>query len=415
MGALAPPSGSVSASGSIDIRVTWIGQGTAPSEVWLLINSSAQWSGDTGACDDGLDDKPISLTSGQISKGTHVRHLTYSGQPVITTVPLSANAYTSTLYKGYTISLGLSAAITTKDVGIGCDWDMTYHKEGEETRVSNDVIDIENVFGDTVAQYWYFFDDLGFLHDGWDSVSTFRRHLYGTWAPGNSPYNQWVASPEHWEDTFFSEITDVTPTQWIFTEDEVLAAGRTGIPIEKVVNLTVTDDDGQGDSRSAKYTMRIHAPAENPVVVVSDPLLTDNYVDSPSVTIEHGQREVTDSYVFSATLTVTASLSLESSFTIKLFENKVNVALSGSASISWQRSRTVTWTPPAEEGMQTTWWFRRRAYYRNVDASWDEYGVHGFVDHASRRGTTFRAPDAVTAAANDYDDHEMSLTVPIGS
>ncbi|HVT11738.1 MAG TPA: hypothetical protein VHE55_05690 [Fimbriimonadaceae bacterium] len=416
-------SASVTASGTVQVRVSWSDPNSpAPSEVFLIVNSNASWSGDSGQCDDGLGDKPIPTIipagvpgDGAISSGVHVIRKVYTGSPI--EFDLSPSASYSATQEGESFGAGITLTITPtqKAVEITCDRDMTFHKEGEMTRASNEVVNLDNVVGDTAATEHIGIDEFGFPSHYWFSTPTFFRNLFGPWAPGNSPYNQWTSDPEHWEDTLVSEIVSVTPTQWEWSVDDMLHAGLTGTPFEKVVHLTVTDNDGHGDAMSAQYMMRVHAPAENPVAIVSAPMLTTQVENSNSVTIPYGGVPVTDSYSIAQTITITASIggSAEGSFLNELFKLSLNVALSGSASISVSRTRTVTWTPCPSPGKQRRWWFERRGWYRTIDASWDSYDEHGFQSKTSTQGITFRSADAQAATLNDYDDRERFEDAPI--
>lgn len=186
------------------------------------------------------------------------------------------------------------------------------------------------------------------------------------------------------------------------------------MPITRVVTLRVTDEDGHGEARSSVYTMRIHAPAENPNLVVSAPLLSDSFVDTNTVTIPYGGVPISETYEFQAKVSVSATLSLGSEFTAKLFETKINVAVTGTAEVSYKRSVTSNFTPSTIPGTAMRWWFRRRAWYRTLDASWDAYDAHGFNSKTSTSGITFKSSNAVEAAANDFDDQQMHEVVPIG-
>jgi len=80
-------------SGTVTVKVSWIGQTAAPNHVWLKVDSSASWSGDSGTCSNGQNDQATSIQPGPggISAGKHLIRKNYSGQPIQFDIQLSAS------------------------------------------------------------------------------------------------------------------------------------------------------------------------------------------------------------------------------------------------------------------------------------------------------------------------------------
>lgn len=80
-------------SGTVTVKVSWVGQTAAPNHVWLKVDSSASWSGNSGTCSNGQNDAPTSIQPGPggISAGKHLVRKTYSGQPIQFEIQLSAS------------------------------------------------------------------------------------------------------------------------------------------------------------------------------------------------------------------------------------------------------------------------------------------------------------------------------------
>ncbi|HVT11619.1 MAG TPA: hypothetical protein VHE55_05085 [Fimbriimonadaceae bacterium] len=120
-GTIAPgDNANVSASGSIQVQISWTGNpSSAPEMAWVAVTSSTSWSGDSGDCNNGYNDQPKSIgvppSNGQSKKGIHVLGFPYSGSPITFTVGLSANCSASTVNVSYGTSLAFSVAPTDKN------------------------------------------------------------------------------------------------------------------------------------------------------------------------------------------------------------------------------------------------------------------------------------------------------------
>lgn len=132
-----------SASGTQTVKVTWAGQGAAPDHVWLLKDSSAEWEGDTGDCDDGQGDQPVGQPGGrgQISSGKHVQQYPYptDGSPLQFTLSMSADMAAASPSAPDDIGLGLLVTPVDRhplDVHVtitprvkGLSWNTTVHRQ----------------------------------------------------------------------------------------------------------------------------------------------------------------------------------------------------------------------------------------------------------------------------------------------
>lgn len=117
-GDISTPGSSItgSCSGTVKVRIGWTGQGAAPNHVWLKVDSSASWSGDSGECSNGQNDAAVLIQPGpgETRAGTHIIRKAYAGQPIVLEVGLSASTSCSTLNRPYSVITGLVVTVTDR-------------------------------------------------------------------------------------------------------------------------------------------------------------------------------------------------------------------------------------------------------------------------------------------------------------
>jgi hypothetical protein len=108
---------SVASSGTVTIRMTWQGQGNAPSKLWTLTDSSATYLGQ-GSCSNGLGNQEVSITGGGESKGKKIKQYTEASNKVEYTVSPSTTATPANQLSQPSENIILSAGPTTRSATI---------------------------------------------------------------------------------------------------------------------------------------------------------------------------------------------------------------------------------------------------------------------------------------------------------
>lgn len=399
------------------VKASWLSPYPAPAKVLLKISAGAhasyQPSGGASvnnAIGSPTDTYSEGLLQHKFMAGEKYLQLPLSSGVAEKEFTLTANATGDGNGSLAGSHASLNGYLAEKAVQVTADRDPTTHKGPAGTPVPNVVEDFEAIEGDTVATPygWPF---------GWHCSVTFGRILHGSWT---DEFHDWSVPPSTFTDDYWTEYTQVWQN-WEFSQAEVESMA-TGGPTTKTASLTLTDDGGNGVTRKSKYSLRIHAPAENVVATITDPnKRSTTFVDSNVISIPYGGTPLTQALEFAGKITVSANLNLGSSTgaeaTIELVKVIVNrtmsIAVSGSAEVSWKKSQTQTFTGAANPGQVRKWWYRRWALSREVKTEYDSYGPSGYLGHVIAIGTTFRSPDAVTAAANDYEDEQKYEDVPI--
>lgn len=281
------------------------------------------------------------------------------------------------------VSVSTSVVLDQKAVLIASSRGIAYHKGPDinvvvdgvpvtlNYRESNKVDDVENVVGDSVVNYWSFRNDADQLDEGYECRPRFSRQLWGAWT---NPYNTWKADPEHWEDTLFSEIEDVTPN-WQFSESEMESMIANG-PVTKTCSVTVTDNGNMGVARSSTYTMRIHAPIE--AVRQDEHRLVhgqEKLIWGPNLTdISNVQTAFSLSIASSNTKTVSVGLNIEG---FDLLKKVLKPSFGASYGETATISKTTTVSIGLPVGLKV--YIVGAPQWIEWDVSWDAYDVNGFV------------------------------------
>lgn len=170
----------------------------------------------------------------------------------------------------------------------------SYHKAGPcVAEVNNLSGRLDQRFGDTVVS-------LHPVYGAYEGVSwtdwyvgnklDYVRQLYGNWCPGDCPLNEWWICGSYYKDNLFHDFRMVNaiiglpdsdcenwflgteprlnnePSESFWEERDVqerLAKILGQLPFKYEVKLKVTDDEGDGFSDQAHYTMTVHAPLED--------------------------------------------------------------------------------------------------------------------------------------------------------
>ncbi len=260
---------SVSTGGTVTIKLTWSGQGAAPTYLWVLLTGSADWEvtwnqqGPAGSADDGLTDSyapdPDGLSG--LSAGSHLKRLNVSHGVAQVTYSLSASCSSAHGSEAQAF-VSLTAAPTTKGLSL--------HRQdgGSET------VDGDSYGADTLLS-WSGTDDLGnnYTAPG-TTAETVLGALLGSWSQVTLQYqgadgqmHSWTGPNVKWDWSGSASAGSksysppLLSAYNLYTGNAPLENGNTNTQTE-TWKLTATDL-GDATSADCSYKWTFHHVYEN--------------------------------------------------------------------------------------------------------------------------------------------------------
>ncbi|GIV05247.1 MAG: hypothetical protein KatS3mg016_0822 [Fimbriimonadales bacterium] len=195
---------------------------------------------------------------------------------------------------GITEARASVAIVDNKFIYIIAENEPSYHKKDDcAAAMNNSSGRLDDRYGDTVIELYAErgFSEPSFVWTDWylGNRMVYTRVLHGNWCEGDCPLNEWWICGAYYKDNLFHEFTSVNAvigfpisdcekwyigTEWgwndapgleFWSREDVqrrVASVLGQLPFKYEVKLKVTDDEGNGFSDRANYTMTVHAPLE---------------------------------------------------------------------------------------------------------------------------------------------------------